>query len=217
VATKRELKLTVATREQLGTTGARRARRAGKIPAVVYGHGAAPEHVVLEARAFEDVLGHGGRSAIVTLDGGKQSETALIRDVQYDPVSRRVVHADFQRVSADETIHTRLPVVTVGVAAGVRTFGGVMDVLMHELEVEGPASRIPEHVEIDVAHLGIHDHITAADVKLPSGFKMLTPGETIVVSIEPSRTEREVEEAAVPAEIVEPELVGQAPESQAAE
>ena len=71
-----------------------------------------------------------------------------------------------------------------------------MDVVTHELEIEGPANRIPEHLEIDVTELGIHEHVTAGDVKLPEGFKMLTPAETMVVAIEPSRTERELEEAA---------------------
>jgi large subunit ribosomal protein L25 len=121
------------------------------------------------------------------------------------------VHADLQRVSADETIDTRLPIVTIGVAEGVRNSGAVMDVITHELEVEGPASRIPENLEVDVTELGIHEHLTAADVPLPAGFKLLTPPETLVVAIEPSRTARELEEAAAPEEAVEPEVIGAEP------
>ena len=91
-----------------------------------------------------------------------------------------------------------------------------MDVVAHELEVEGPASRIPEHLEVDVTELGVHEHITAADIPLPPGFKLLTPPETIVVAIEPSRTARELEEAerrgpAAAEEVTEPEVIGAEP------
>jgi large subunit ribosomal protein L25 len=209
----KELKLAIEQRNKLGTTGASALRREGKIPAVVYGHGAAPEHVAIDARAFDDILHNGGRNTIITLaDGHRKGETALVRDVQIDPVSRRIIHADLLRVSADETVSAKLHVVTIGVARGVREFGGVMDVVTHELEVEGPASRIPEQLEVDVSELGIHDHINAGDIPLPDGFALLTSPEAIVVSIEPSRTERELEEAAAgPAEAVEPEIVGAEP------
>jgi large subunit ribosomal protein L25 len=205
----KELALAVQPRTALGTTSAHALRAAGKIPAVLYGHGAAPQHLAVDARAFADLLHHGGRHAIVTLTGGPRKETALVRTVQYHPVSHRAIHADLQRVSANETIAANLTVVTVGVARGIREAGGVMDVVTHELEIEGPANRIPEHLEIDVSQLGVHEHVTAADVALPDGFAMRTPAETIVVSIEPSRTERDVEEAAAgPSAAPEPEIVG---------
>jgi large subunit ribosomal protein L25 len=209
----KELTLPVERRTRLGTTGAKALRTAGKVPAVVYGHGDMPEHIAVDLHAFEELLHHGGRNAIVTLtDGGRKRQTALVRELQLDPVSRRIVHADLQRVSADEAISARLAIVTVGIAEGVRSFGAVMDVITHELEVEGPASRIPEHLEIDVSQLGVHDHVTAAEVALPKDFKLLTPPETIVVSIEPSRTARELEEAAPAAEeIAEPEVIGAEP------
>jgi large subunit ribosomal protein L25 len=209
VATK-DLKLSIETRERLGTSGANSLRKHGKIPAIVYGHGTAPQNIAVDARAFNDILHHGGRNSIITLtDGGKKGETALVRDLQFDPVSRKVIHADLLRVSADEAVTVELQVVTVGTARGVKDFGGVMDVLMHSLEVEGPANRIPEHLEVDVTELGIHEHVSASDVKLPNGFTMVTPGDTVVVAIEQSRTERELEEAATgPAEAAEPEIVG---------
>ncbi len=210
----KELKLSVEPRTKVGTTGSNALRHAGKIPAVIYGHGTPPEHLAIDAHAFEDLLHRGGRNAIVTLTGGtKRDETALVRVVQYHPLSRRVIHADLQRVSADETIASKLAVVTVGVPRGIRELGGVMDVVTHELEIEGPANRIPENLEIDVTELGLHEHVTAGDVALPDGFKMLTPADTTVVSIEPSRTERELEEAAGgPTEAAEPEVIGATPE-----
>lgn len=211
---KKDLRLSIERRVKLGTTSAHALRAAGKVPAVLYGHGDAPEHIAVNAHAFGELLAHGGRNAIITLtDGGRKRQTALVREIALHPVSRRIIHADLQRVSADETINTRLPIVTVGVAEGVRNFGAVMDFITHELEVEGPASRIPEHLEVDVTALGVHEHLTAASVPLPEGFKLLTGPETIVVSIEPSRTARELEEAAAPAaeEVAEPEVIGAEP------
>jgi large subunit ribosomal protein L25 len=210
---KKELKLSVEPRAKVGTTGANALRATGKIPAVVYGHGNVPDHIAVDAHEFEELLHHGGRNSIITLtDGARKLQTALLRQIQLHPVSRRILHADLQRVSADETINTRLPIVTVGVAEGVRNSGAVMDVVAHELEVEGPASRFPENLEVDVTALGVYEHVTAADVPLPAGFKLLTSPETIVVSIEPSRTARELEEAAPAAEeITEPEVIGAEP------
>jgi large subunit ribosomal protein L25 len=211
VATK-EFKLAVERRQKVGTTGSQALRAAGKVPAVLYGHGVVPEHIAVDAHAFEELIHHAGRNAIITLaDGARKGQTALVREIQRHPVSRRVLHADLQRVSADETIDARLPIVTVGVAEGVRNAGAVMDVITHELEVAGPASRIPEHLEVDVTELGIHDHITAGEIALPADFQLVTPPETLVVSIEPSRTARELEEAAGPAEeAAEPEVIGAA-------
>lgn len=204
----KELQLAIERREKLGTTGSNALRRAGKIPAIVYGHGADPDHVAFDAHAFEDLLHRSGRNAIITLTGDSTKQTALVREVQTDPVSRRIMHADLQRVSANEAIVSRLPIVTVGVADGVRNMGAVMDVIVHEIEIEGPADQIPETVEVDVTALGVHDHATAGDVPLPSGFTLVTPADTVIVTIEPSRTARELEEAAMPGEQGEPQVIG---------
>ncbi len=211
MATK-ELNLAVERRSKLGTTGAQALRAAGKIPAVLYGHGVVPEHLALDARAFEDLVHRVGRNAIITLmDGGRKHQTVLVRDIQVHPVSRRVVHADLQRVSADETITALLEIVTVGVAEGVRNAGAVMDVITHEIEIAGPASKIPEHLEVDVTELGINQHVSAGEIPLPDGFRLVTSPDTVVVAIEASRTAKDLEEAAAPAEEgAEPEVIGAA-------
>ena len=211
-----EFNLPVEQRGKLGTTGSHALRAAGKLPAVLYGHGAVAEHIAVDAHAFEELVHRAGRNAIITLtDGGGKRQTALVREIQRHPVSRRVVHADLQRVSADETIDARLAIVTVGVAEGVRTAGAVMDVITHELEVAGPADKIPEHLEIDVTPLGVHDHVTAGEVPLPDGFRLLTPPETLVVTIEPSRTAQDLEAAAAGTPAAEPEVIGARPQPEA--
>jgi large subunit ribosomal protein L25 len=215
----KQLTLSIESRDKTGTTSARKVRASGKVPAVLYGHGDTPEHIALDARAFEDILHRGGRTSMITLEGSdKKGETVLVRDVQRHQVSHKILHADLLRVSANESVHTKLPVVTVGVALGVREFGAVMDVIVHELEIEGPANRLPESIEIDVSALGLHEHLTAGSIKLPDGFKMLTPADMIVVAIEPSKTAQAVEEAeaGVAIEQAEPEVIGGKPDEAAA-
>ena len=210
----KDLTLTIEAREGAGTTKSNNLRHAGKVPGVLYGHGAAPQPVAFEAKAFDDLVHHGALSSLITLMiDGKKGDTALIRQVQRDPITRKVVHADLQRVSANEQIRTKLHVVTVGAALGVRESGGVLDVLNHELEIEGPANRIPDHLEVDVTELGLHEHITASQVKLPDGFKMITPADTLVVAVESSKTEKQLEEPIV-LEQATPEVIGAKPEGE---
>lgn len=211
------LSLTIERRSGRGSSAAGALRRAGKVPAVVYGHGSS-ETVAIDRRALDELLHRGGRTGLVELKlDGKKFDTALVREIQIDPVSRRTIHVDLQRVSATETVHAKLPVTTVGTPDGVRNFGGVMDVIVHEVEVEGAANKLPDHLEVDVTNLGIHEHVTAADIKLPSGMKLLTSGDTVVVTVEASKTARVLEEAQAGAAVeqAQPELVGR-PEGEGA-
>jgi large subunit ribosomal protein L25 len=188
--------LSIETRAGVGTTHARALRHAGRIPGVLFGHGRPTTAISLDGRAFEELLHHGGRHHLlnITVDGGTK-DTALIREIQRDPVSRRVIHADLQRVDKSESITTSVPVAVIGAALGVRDFGGVLDVVTHLLEVTGAADQIPEHIEVDVTALGIHEHLTAGEIALPKGFTLSTAPDTIVVSVEPSRTAVEAEES----------------------
>lgn len=209
------LSLIIERRESGGSTKARSLRHAGKVPGVLYGHGSA-ESIAVEARALNDLLHHGGQSGLIELQlGGKKIDNALVREVQIDPVSRKPIHVDLQRVSATEKVHAKLRLATTGTPDGVRNFGGVMDVIVHEIEVEGPANKLPDHLEIDVTNLGIHQHLNAADVRLPDGFKLITPPDTLIVTVESSKTARALEEAATPGEQAAPELVGK-PEGEGA-
>jgi large subunit ribosomal protein L25 len=182
--------LAVRTRTKTGSTAAAAVRRAGKVPGVLFGHGSAPLAIEIEARPFDELLHGGGKNHLleITLDGSVK-DTALIREVQRDPITRRVVHADLQRVGATEEITASLPLITVGVPIGVKDAGGVMDVVLHAVEVTGPANGLPEALEADVSGLGVHEHLKAGDLKLPAGIKLAVEASTILVSIEPSRTE----------------------------
>ncbi|HMD03484.1 MAG TPA: 50S ribosomal protein L25 [Candidatus Baltobacteraceae bacterium] len=194
--------LAIETRSKTGTTAANALRRAGKIPGVIFGHGAEPTPIAVDAREFDALLHAGGKNHLlnVTIDG-KTKDTALVRDVQRHPISRRVLHADLQRVSATEEIWASLPLVPVGVPEGVKNSGGVMDVISHTIDVSGPANALPEKIEIDVSALGLHDHITAGEVPLPPKLKLDMDPATVLIAVEPSRTEREAEAAATAAPI----------------
>ncbi|MGB8795914.1 MAG: 50S ribosomal protein L25 [Candidatus Aquilonibacter sp.] len=212
----KELNLPIEHRSKTGTTGAQALRREGKIPGVLYGHGTEPLHVAFDAKIFDDLLHHGARNGVLTLTlDGKKADTALVRDVARNPVSRKIVHVDLQRVSEHEAVRATIRLVMVGTPRGVRDFGGVMDVIVHEVEVEGPVDQLPDHFEVDVTDLGIHQHVVASDIKLPPGFKLLEAPDMLVVSVEASKTEKALEEAATgaTAEQATPEVIGGTPES----
>lgn len=204
--TQRVTTVTIHQRAEIGTTGARRARREGRIPGALYGHGTA-EAIAVDARTLNELLSSGGQSHIVDATIGGKKESVLLREVQRDPITHRPISADFQRVSSTEAIYASVQVVTVGVPPGVKDQGGVMDVVTHVLEVKGPAGKLPEHFEIDVSKLNVHEHVTAGEVALPDGFTLITPAETVVVAVEGSRTaseEAELTAGAVPAATPEP-------------
>jgi large subunit ribosomal protein L25 len=179
--------VTIHQRTEVGTTGAKKARREGRIPGGLYGHGGA-EAISVDAKTLNELLTSGGQSHIVEATIGGKKESVLLREVQRDPITHRPITADFQRVSSTEAIYASVPIVTVGVPPGVKEQGGVLDMVTHALEVKGPAGKLPDHFEIDVSTLNVNDHITAGDVKLPAGFTLITPPETVVVAVEGSRT-----------------------------
>jgi large subunit ribosomal protein L25 len=208
--------LELATREKTGTTGSNNARRAGKVPGVLFGHGSAPLAVQADAKAFDALLHAGGKNHLleITIDGSSK-DTALVREVQRDPLTRRVLHADFQRVRANEEIAASLPLVTVGVPEGVKNGGGVMDVVVHTVDVLAPANALPDSLEADVTNLGIHGHLTAGELKLPANVKLDMDPHTILITVEASKTASDVAAdetaAAEAAPAAEVPVVGETP------
>ncbi|MBV8643775.1 MAG: 50S ribosomal protein L25 [Candidatus Eremiobacteraeota bacterium] len=178
--------LTLEPRSATGTTAAHALRAAGKIPGVVYGHGA-PTPIAIDAHQLTDLVLSGNKSHIVEarIDGKKDS--VLLRRIDADPISRKPLSVEFQRVTKNEAIYATVPVVTTGNPIGVRDQGGVLDVVTHSLEVRGPAAGIPDHLTVDVTDLAVHTHKTAGDIPLPKGFTLVTPPETVVVSVEITR------------------------------
>ncbi|MDE2572392.1 MAG: 50S ribosomal protein L25 [bacterium] len=215
------IELKVMPRPGVGGGAARKVRQQGLVPAVVYGHGQTFP-ISFSPKEFHDALGsHSPTSVLFTLKGaGSKSVTARIRDFQLDVLNgRRVLHADFQIVTRDEAVRASVAVVTVGVAKGVKDFGGILDVLLHDIEIEAPAAQVPESLEIDVTALGIGDHVTVSELKLPKGVKVLASPETAIVAVEASKIERALAEAevaaAAPAVEQQPEVITRGKEGEA--
>ncbi len=178
--------ITLEPRTAVGTTASNGLRRSGKIPGVVYGHGSATP-ISVDAKQLAELIHSGNKSKIVDATIGGKHDSVLLRRIEADPLTRKPLSVDFQRVRRDEAITSNVTVVTVGTPVGVRDQGGVMDVITHTLEIKGPADSIPDNITIDVSELGVHEHVSAGDVKLPAGFTLITPPDTIVISVEITR------------------------------
>lgn len=198
--------LETSVRSGTGKGPARQARMAGNVPAVLYGLGQDPVLLTINAKRFDQVLAHGRGNLIIEIDLGKGDKlTSIVRDLQREPISGRVQHVDFQRISLTETIHRAIPVRLVGVATGVKDFGGIMDFPNREVEVEGLPTAIPSAIEFDVTQLMVGDVVHARDLKI-EGVTMLTDPDFVIVHIVPPTTAAAVPDA--PAGAKEPEVVG---------
>lgn len=193
-------------RPALGSTSARWLRRAGRLPAVLYGHGEEPVHLSVDRVHFERLLAAGVRVVDLIVDGSEAQ--ALIKDLQYDALGSEVLHADFQRLVAGEKVEVAIPVEVVGEPVGVRRDGGVLDQAMKEVTVSCLPGRMPGVIRLDVRELGIGDDITVAEVPWPEGVEPVVPGESSVVSVLPPE---EVPEGPALEEVKEPEVIGREP------
>lgn len=198
--------LTVEIREETGKHGNRRLRRSGRVPAILYGHRKENVCLTVPVEELEAALRHGSR--LVSLSGAV-SESALIRELQWDTWGTHVVHVDFTRISADEAVEVEVPVELRGEAPGVRA-GGVIEHLLHSLSIECPAGSIPDKVEVNVNHLNLGESVTVAQLKLAPGVKVQAePDDIVVQCVEPAEMP---EEAAGEGGPVEPELIKERPE-----
>src|SRR5919109_3408823 len=175
--------LTVRRREGTGKQIAKRLRREGVVPAILYG-GAKNEPVTVDPRAvLKMIAGHQGSTQLLTLrfdgDGGG-TRMAIIRAMQFDPVTERLVHVDLQEVSADKPITVRVAVHPVGEAVGVRDTKGILNLVLHEITVSCLPRAIPERIDADVSNLAIGDVLTIAALTVPAGVRILNdPGQAV--------------------------------------
>ena len=196
-------------RENLGKGGARKARAAGRIPAVLYGHGQEPVPVTIQAREFDLALrGHRGGNPIVNLAVGGGEYTALIRAVQYDPLTHDVLHLDFQHISLTETIEVKVAVHLTGLPLGVKDGGGILETILREIEVRCLPTAIPTAIEVDVSHLNIGDSVHVREVTVPNVTILNDGDETIATVVPPTVMEEKPAEAVVAeAAPSEPEVI----------
>lgn len=192
-------------RTEKGKGPARRMRAAGRVPAVIYGRGTESSPLSLERGDMERVVNRGERLVKLDIDGRKRQ--AMIKEVQYEPVSRLIAHVDFQEISATETITLEVPIRSKGTPAGAKE-GGVLAVVMHAISVEARAADVPEEIRVDVSGLNIGDGIRAGEIELPAGLKLVTDGNATVLAVEHPRAEEDAEaQVAVAEGATEPEVL----------
>lgn len=170
-------KVVAEVRENFGKGFARRLRAAGKIPAVIYGHGTEPQHVALPGHQVSLLIRKA--NALLDLDIAGKAELALVKDVQKDPVHQVIEHIDLLVVKKGEKIQVDVPVVVVGESAPGTIAN--LDAVSIALEVE--ATHIPEHIEVDIEGLEDGQHVYAADLKLPKGATLAAEGDVLIVGV----------------------------------
>ena len=196
-------------RESLGKGGARKARAAGHIPAVLYGHGEEPVAVSIPLRDFQVALRHHhGGNAIINLALNGAEYTALIRDVQYDPLTQGILHLDFQHISLTEEVEVKVAVHLIGTPTGVKDGGGILEHIVREVEVRCLPTTIPPSLDADVTHLNVGDSVHVRDLAA-AGVTVLTDPDTTIATVVPPTVmeEKPAEEAAVATEGAEPEVI----------
>jgi large subunit ribosomal protein L25 len=212
-----EAVLDATPRETIGKNEARRTRRSGRVPAVLYGataDGARSEAtpIAVDPRALLTILrSESGANTLISLRlAGGGDARVLLKECQLDPVTHQVLHADFYRVAMDRAIQVTIPVVVKGEARGVKQQGGILEFVRREIEVECLPGDIPEHVEIDVSELLMHQGVRLRDVATSPKWKPLTDLDTMLVHvIMPKAEEAAAAEAvaAAPAAPAEPEVI----------
>lgn len=208
-----EVTLEVEQRTTSGKNANRKLRAAGRIPAVVYGGGRPSVSIELGERDLRDLLrstSHEGRIFLLKLGSTGQSRHAMVRDIEIDPITRKVLHVDFQRIVMDQPVRVAVPVHLTGTPVGVKTDGGLLDFVTRELHVECLPGAIPAEIVVDVTGLHLGHHIEAGQLELPKGVTLVDEASRVIASVaghKAASTEEESGEGLVGAGRAEPEVL----------
>ncbi|NIO48815.1 MAG: 50S ribosomal protein L25 [Candidatus Aminicenantes bacterium] len=206
-------KIKAEKRETFGKNASRRLRREGMIPAILYGPDATNVPLTLKKQDIFMILKSDTReNTVFQVSFDSERRDVMIKELQRDPVTDEILHADFVHIAMDKAIRVEVPVVSVGEAVGVKAEGGFVDFITREVEIECLPKDIPEHIEIDISGLHLRQSLKAGDITLPEGVKLITSSDTILILIEVPLKEEEIEveeeEEEVIAEEEEPEVIG---------
>jgi large subunit ribosomal protein L25 len=218
------VQIPVEPRTETGTWGAKRLRKQGLVPAVMYGKGIEPAVLQVDARTLAESLRHGHVGVLVDLafreDGGERTETVMLREVQRNPITGQLLNVDFHRISLTEEITTAVPILLVGEPESAKR-GGILEQILWEVNVSCLPTNIPDHFEVDVSRIEIGDTLHASALAVPEGVTLQVEPEEVLVVMAAARVE---EEAAAPTaeelaeeEAAEPELVGKGKKEEEAE
>jgi len=207
-----ELNLDVHPRQETGKNANYRLREQGLIPAVVYGGGREPMPVQVDRRTLLDLLRSTGHNPVFLLQlaGTDKSRHAMIREMQIHPVSRRVLHVDFQRVLMTQKVKVAIHLELTGVPVGVKVDAGLLDFVTRELHVTCTPDKIPPKLVVDVSELHIGQHIEAKEIQLPEGVELLDEPGRVIALVAHHKVEEvapATEEALLESEEVQPEVI----------
>jgi large subunit ribosomal protein L25 len=206
----KQQKITAQTRLTSGRSAVNQIKLQGLVPAVVYGGQDKPVNLSINAREIGNILARAtSEHFLVDLeiaDGDtKSNRLALVQEVQHHPIKGHVLHVDFHAVRADEKLHAKIPVETTGEASGVKNFGGILEIPMHEIEVECLPKDLPEIISLDVSALGVGDAIHIKDIQFSEGVTARADGDLTVVRVAAPKVE--VEPETVVADAAGPEVI----------
>ncbi len=181
----------VQLKKDSGSRIARKHRKSGLIPSVLYGHKQENLMFLLDSKEFIKVFGSGAKTVNLKWDSSK--EMALVKDMQFDTFGKEILHIDFVRIALTEKVTTPVPIVLYGTSQGVKE-GGILDHAMKEVEIECLPTEIPKEIRIDVSELKVKDSLHIKDIELSPNVKALDNPDAIVVSVHFAAEEKEVSE-----------------------
>lgn len=182
-------KISAVVRTEFGKGSARRARREGQVPAVLYGHKTEPRHLLLGALDFAAILRHAGTNALLTLDIEGEEQLALPKQIDVHPLTRIIEHTDLLVVKKGEKVIVEIAVLVTGDAAP----GTLVTTDADFIEIEIEATRIPEEFELSIEGVEAGTQFTAADITLPEGAELISDPETLLVNVIEAPTEADLE------------------------
>jgi len=206
----KKLLLKAEVRVSTGSKSAVKVRKQGRIPAVVYGHKQEPVTISLDAHDLVEGLHHGHR--LVDVQMGKEKETMIFKELQYDHLGKDVIHVDLMRVDVTEMVRVMIPIELKGAAKGAHD-GGIIEEHTDRLEVECRATDIPETIVVSIKDMAVGDSLHASDIELPEGVKMVSSPSTLLVScglVAAAKSTEEIEEQAPAA----PEVISEVKKAQ---
>jgi large subunit ribosomal protein L25 len=204
--------LPAAVRKETGKGASRRARRNGKVVAVLYGHGSEPQHLELNAHDFAAVLRHAGTNAVLTLDIEGSEQLALTKSLDIHPIRRSITHADLLVVRRGEKVTVEVNVIVEGEAIP----GSLVTQDANTITIEADVQSIPENLTVSIEGADVGTQFNAGAITLPEGVSLISDPETLVVNVVAAPTAEDLE-AEGAGEAAEGEAEGEAPEGEAAE
>ncbi|MBX7157914.1 MAG: 50S ribosomal protein L25/general stress protein Ctc [Verrucomicrobiae bacterium] len=205
--------LKASSRQVAGRNQVKKIRTQGRVPAVFYGKKTQATNLEIDSRALNALIQHAtGENLVVDLEleqtgGSKVKKLALLQDVQHDPISGNILHVDLHEIAADEKIKAQVVVEATGEAVGVKTYGGILEHILRELQVECLPKDLPDRIAVDVSQLNVGQTLHVSDIVVPDGVQILNSKDLVVFSVAAPAVEEEKSTAEAAATPTQPEVI----------